>query len=181
MGVDQGRDLHVTIGKRHPTKSGEIIFLTIEKSFSELDAFMKRFNVARCVIDAQPETRLARAFAERHKGKIFLCFYNEHQKGRPLWDEGKMIVSVQRTESMDQSHHELLHGNVILPRQSDLMREFATHCSNVAKKLEEDEETGSKRYVYIRLDVDHWRHSFNYECLARSFGASSFFGSSDLR
>ena len=37
----------------------------------------------------------------------------------------------------------------------------------VSKKLEEDEETGSKRYVYVKLGPDHFRHAFNYECMAR--------------
>jgi hypothetical protein len=38
---------------------------------------------------------------------------------------------------------------------------------NVAKRLEEDEETGSKRYVYVKLGPDHFRHAFNYEAMAR--------------
>jgi hypothetical protein len=38
---------------------------------------------------------------------------------------------------------------------------------NVAKKLKEDEETGSKRYLYIKLGPDHFRHAFNYECMVR--------------
>jgi hypothetical protein len=37
----------------------------------------------------------------------------------------------------------------------------------VAKKLEEDEETGSKRYIYVKLGPDHFRHAFNYETMAR--------------
>ena len=45
--------------------------------------------------------------------------------------------------------------------------EFAKHLHNVAKKLDEDEETGSKRYIYVKLGVDHFRHAFNYEAMAR--------------
>jgi hypothetical protein len=37
----------------------------------------------------------------------------------------------------------------------------------VAKKLEEDDETGSKRYVYVKLGPDHFRHAYNYEAMAR--------------
>jgi hypothetical protein len=58
-------------------------------------------------------------------------------------------------------------GQIILPRESDTVREFAKHLHNVAKKLEEDEETGSKRYVYVKLGPDHFRHAFNYESMAR--------------
>lgn len=51
---------------------------------------------------------------------------------------------------------------------------------NVAKKLEEDEETGSKEYTYIKLGVDHFRHAFNYEVMARPYGRSKFWEGCDL-
>jgi hypothetical protein len=54
-----------------------------------------------------------------------------------------------------------------LPKECEITGEFAKHLHNVAKKLEEDEETGSKRYVYVRLGPDHFRHAFNYEAMAR--------------
>ena len=81
MGVDQGKILHVVIGKRHPEKAGQIVHIGIYKDWEELDRLMKIFNVSRCVVDALPETRNARAFAERHKGKVYLNYYSEHQKG----------------------------------------------------------------------------------------------------
>ena len=52
--------------------------------------------------------------------------------------------------------------------------EFALHLHNVAKKLEEDEETGSKRYVYVKLGADHFRHAFNYEVMARQSSPVSY-------
>jgi hypothetical protein len=167
MGVDQGKDLHVVIGKRHQNKAGEIVHLGIYKDWENLDPLMKNFNVSRCVVDALPETRNARSFAERHRGKVFLNYYFEHQKGAYAWDEKGLTVSCNRTESLDASHNEIMGGQIILPRESDTVREFAKHLHNVAKKLEEDEETGSKRYVYVKLGPDHFRHAFNYESMAR--------------
>ncbi len=40
---------------------------------------------------------------------------------------------------------------------------------------EEDEETGAKRYVYFKLGLDHFRHAFNYECMARQLFAETLF------
>ena len=60
-----------------------------------------------------------------------------------------------------------MDGVIILPKECKIVREFAQHLHNVAKKLEEDEETGSKRYIYVKLGVDHFRHAFNYEAMAR--------------
>jgi len=46
--------------------------------------------------------------------------------------------------------------------------------------LEEDEQTGSKRYVYVRLGPDHFRHAFNYEAMARQHGAAGRSANNDL-
>ena len=167
MGVDQGKDLHVVIGKRVPHKAGKIVHLGIYKDWTELDRLVRNFNVSRCVVDALPETRNAREFADRFKGRIYLNYYNHHQKGRYLWNEKDLTVSCNRTESLDASHAEIMNSQIILPRECEIVQEFARHCSSVAKKLEEDEETGSKRYVYVKLGADHFRHALNYECMAR--------------
>ncbi len=175
MGVDQGKDLHVVIGRRD-----RIVHLGVYKDWEELDRLIRVFNVHRAVVDALPETRNARAFAERNRGKVFLNYYNEHQKGAYAWNERDLIVSCNRTESLDASHREVSECRVILPRESDLVREFANHLHNVAKRLEEDEETGSKYYRYVKLGADHFRHAFNYETMARQYGANSLFAGLDL-
>ncbi len=151
MGVDQGKDLHVVIGKKHPQKAGKIIHVAAYKDWDELDRLMRNFNVTRCVVDALPETRNARAFAERFRGKVFLNYYNEHQKGHYAWNERELIVSCNRTESLDASHREIMDKAVIFTKQCGIIRDFANHLHNVAKRLEENEETGSKRYVYLKL------------------------------
>jgi hypothetical protein len=175
MGVDQGKDLHVVIGKRHPDKAGKIVHLGIYKDWEDIDRLMRVFSVSRCVVDALPETRNARALAERHKGKIFLCYYSEHQKGTYKWNEKELTVAVNRTESLDASHNQVMKEQLILPKECDIVREFAKHLHNVAKKLEEDTESGSKRYVYVKLGEDHLRHAFNYEAIAMDFGRGSAF------
>jgi hypothetical protein len=61
-----------------------------------------------------------------------------------------------------------------------MTQEFAGHLANVAKKLEEDEQNGSKRYVYVKLGPDHFRHALNYEAMARHFGGGGRFADNDL-
>lgn len=161
MGVDQGKDLHVVIGTAE-----HVVHLGVYLDFEELDHLMKAFHISRCVIDALPETRNARAFAERHQHRVFLSYYNVHQKGFYKWDDREWIVQSNRTESLDASHNVILQGKIELPRRSDVVSQFAEHLHNVAKKLEEDEETGSKRYIYVKLGPDHFRHAFNYFCMA---------------
>ena len=167
MGVDQGSDLHVIIGKKHPNLSGKIIHLNVYKDWKELDRLMKNFKVLLCVVDALPETRNARAFAARFPGKVYLNYYNIHQKGSYAWNEKELIVSCNRTESLDASHREISERTLAIPKRCDIVEDFASHLHNVAKKLEEDEDTGSKRYNYIKLGTDHFRHAYNYEAMAR--------------
>ena len=175
MGVDQGKDLHVVIGKKHPFAYGKLVHINIYKDWEELDGLMRNFNVILCVVDALPETRNARAFAKRHPGKVFLNYYNEHQKGSYAWNEGEMIVSCNRTESLDASNKEITEEAIYLPKECEMVQEFASQLHNTAKTLEEDEETGSKRYVYVKLGEDHFRHAYNYEAMARQNGPDFIF------
>ncbi len=167
MGVDQGKDLHVVIGKRKSNDPCQIIHLGIYRDWEELDPLMRNFNVSRCGVDALPEIRNARDFATRFPGKVYLNYYNEHQKGNYAWNEKELIVTCNRTESLDASHHAISIRSVVLPRENEIVRLFANHLHNVAKKLEEDEESGSKRYVYVKLGPDHFRHAFNYQQIAQ--------------
>ena len=180
MGVDQGKQLHVVIGKRGYEKP-KLAHIGIYQDWNDLDRLMKNFNVSRCVVDAMPEMKLARAFAERFPGKVFLNFYREQQRGKYAWNERDMIVSCNRTESLDASHNEVLRAGIVLPRKDiPVVKTFANHMHNVAKKIEEDDETGSKRYIYMKLGADHFRHAYNYECMARTYGATGMFGGCDL-
>jgi hypothetical protein len=180
MGVDQGKVLHVVIGKREWQSAARIVHIGSYDAWEELDRLMKIFNVSRAVVDALPETRNARAFAERHKGKVFLSYYSEHQKSGYRWNDGDLTVHSNRTESMDASHGEIAAARIVLPRYCEMTQEFARQLANVAKKLEEDEESGSKRYVYVKLGPDHFRHALNYEAMARHFGGGGRFADNDL-
>lgn len=177
MGVDQGSNLHIVIGRHHPIRSGEVIFVgtlkgnnesdkTDESGWYELDALMRRFKVMRCVVDAMPNIKFARNFSDRFRGRVFLNYYNEHQKGSYRWNEKDMIVQANRTESLDSSHRAVTTNNIIIPRNSDIIKVFADQMHNIAKRLETDDETGSQKYIYHRLGPDHYRHAFNYMYMA---------------
>ena len=62
---------------------------------------------------------------------------------------------------------------IVLPRQTPIVEEFAHHMAADAKILEEDEDTGAKRYRYIRTGPDHFSLAFTYAWLANLRGRSS--------
>ena len=139
-----------------------------EDSFEELDSLMEQFHIYRCVIDGLPETHATREFARRHSEKVFLNFFNEHQRGSPKWNEGNMIVQVNRTEALDASRAAVRDRKLVLPPRSPRVEEFAKHMASDAKVLEEDEETGTKKYRYIRTGTNHFSMAFTYAWLAGS-------------
>jgi hypothetical protein len=55
---------------------------------------------------------------------------------------------------------------VVLPRETPIVREFAEHLCCDAKVLDENEETGAKRYRYIRTGENHFSMAFTYSWLA---------------
>jgi phage terminase large subunit GpA len=170
MGVDTGKELHVVISRRHdPRGEGpkrEVVWIGTAQSYEELDDLIKRFQVSRCVIDAMPEIHATREFARRHGGTVWLCYFNENQKGSVKWDHEQHIVQVNRTEALDAAKRGIRDGEVVLPRRVPLLETFAEHLASDAKKLIEDEETGAKSYRYIRTGVNHYSFAFTYDWMA---------------
>lgn len=165
-GVDVGSKLHCTIMR--PGTPNKIIWVGELIHFEELDTLMLKFNVSDLVIDALPETRKVRELIGRHKNKVWACFYNDNQKGSFAWKEDERIVSVNRTESLDVGTQGIINKLYTFPQRNPMLEKFAAHCEAVAKVAEKDKETGSIKYRYRHLSADHFRHSFNYACIAAS-------------
>jgi len=168
MGVDTGKALHAVVIRSHPDFNGPdtLVHLAVCHDFSELDGLMERFDVQSCVIDGLPETHATREFARRHHGKVHLCFFQENQRGGPAWDDNARQVVVNRTEALDSSRSAIRDKRVILPRRDRLVEEFAQHMTCDAKVLDEDEETGIKKFRYVKTGVNHFSLAFTYGWLA---------------
>jgi hypothetical protein len=169
MGVDTGSQLHVVILKADDeldSKLKQLVHLSTCHDFSDLDSLMSRFPIFRCVIDGMPETHATREFAKRHRGRVFLNFFNENQRGSTNWNRDDLKVEVNRTEALDASRAAIREKLVVLPRQQPIVEQFAKHMAADAKVLEEDEETGAKRYRYVRTGEDHFSLAFTYAWMA---------------
>ncbi len=163
MGVDTGRGLHTVVIKDDvdsPTKP--IVYLTECHTFEELGDLIKKFKVDLCVIDAYPETFATRQFAKQQGGRVYMCQFVEAQRGEPKWDGSTRMVTINRTDFLDASRAAIRQGKVSLPRRQPIIEEFATHLTNDAKVLDEDEETGLKKYRYIKTGVNHFDFAFSY-------------------
>jgi len=119
-----------------------------------------------CVVDALPETRKAKELRDRHRGRVFICYYVDTQKGDYKWNVMEGIVNVNRTESMDASQNYITSKELTINKNLQYLDMFASHCSNVARKIVTNEKTGMKTFQWIDVDADHFRHSYNYSCIA---------------
>ncbi|MBU1702773.1 MAG: phage terminase large subunit family protein, partial [Candidatus Eisenbacteria bacterium] len=178
MGVDTGRELHVVILRATADRSGpepwRLIHLEVCHDFEELRALMKRFWVNVCVIDGLPETHATRQFARQYYRQVFMSFFNDHQRGETQWDEEALSVTCNRTEALDASRAAVRDRKIILPRRSPKIDEFAQHMAADAKVLEEDEETGTQRFRYVRTGTNHFSMAFTYAWLAASIAPRPF-------
>ena len=175
MGVDTGTQLHVVILREDEEDENRqfLVHLAVCQDFSELDALIERFHIDRCVIDGLPETHPTRALAARHPGQVYLNFFNENQRGAPQWDHHGRIVQVNRTEALDASRAIVRERRLVLPRRDSIVETFARHMAADAKILDEDAETGAKKYRYVRTGEDHFSLAFTYALLAATDGSNN--------
>lgn len=170
MGVDTGRNLHVVVLQedRQDRQRQRLVHLGVYSDFDALDELITRFRVEQCVIDGLPETHETRKFAERNQGRVFMNFFNEHQRGAAAWNHVSGIVQINRTEALDASRDAVRKGRLILPRQTPIVETFAKHMTADAKILDENEETGAKKYRYIKTGENHFSFAFTYAWMAAS-------------
>lgn len=172
MGVDVGTMLHywietVQIGDA-PSRVLKVGFC---KDFETLDMLMRRYSVACCVIDARPESRKAKEFAENYRrGRVWRCDYEYHGLKSPKRDWRERILRADRTISMDISHGRFVNNDLILPK--DFMTissgDVVKHLIAVAR-VKEIRPNGTEIYVWDNLGKpDHWRHAANYACIAQN-------------
>lgn len=181
MGVDRGRDLHITILDRPREGTVRLVKACTRsvfanerdqaKGLSSLDPLhdlIKQYGVKTIVIDNKPEPGKVRDFrAAESEVEVYGCEYLEQGRGVINWDSKAGIVRVNRTEICDSTHDLVITpGKFELPRRSTELEEFAKHLCNIARVMEEDQETGSKEMRYRKLGPDHYRHSLNYAVMA---------------
>lgn len=142
----------------------------------QLHELIALYNVSTCVIDAQPEIRLAQEFQRDAKCIVYRCRY-EPTEGVAVKDlvvdDTNGIVSVDRTSSLDLVLKQYLDGLVLLPRNYEEMAngKFSKQMCASVRRLEITDR-GVQRYVWVRSE-DHQFHADNYDMIASRLGGFS--------
>lgn len=179
MGVDQGNWLHYVIcawefdryrNDLNMMARCEILKEGKAVQFVELGQLMREWQIVMCVIDAQPEKRLAYELAMDFYNHIKLCFYNHSVSGRQIdHNPDQQRVLVDRTSWLDVSLNRFKNGTVTLPR--DTSSEFKEHIQALVRRYKED-SNGNPVGYYDNMGPDHFAHAYSYAEIALPIAAS---------
>jgi hypothetical protein len=152
----------------------DIVHLGVYTSLDDMYEPLRRFDVKRWVIDAQPDKEGAMKMAKAFRGKGWLCYYQDNRKGPYDWKDEDRTVTVDRTQSLDASHRILRDSLLGLPARTGMVEDFANECSNLVRVLEKNEKTGATTARWVELVATKrtdFRHAFNYDVLAGGYAA----------
>jgi hypothetical protein len=179
MGVDQGRWLHYEIDAWKFDRFGNDLNMRSQPTmltegkvidFAELGQLMQQFQINFCVIDAQPERRLAYEFACNFAGHVKLCFYSTGIRGKMIKGTEEDLddtyeVSVDRTSWLDVALNRFHNQKIILPR--DVSVEYRDHIKKLVRRYENDRHGNPVgRYMTIGDGADHFAHARCYSEIA---------------
>lgn len=177
MGVDVGMKLHVVIRRHLEENRTRALFIGEVDTFEELGELITRYDVRRCVIDAQPELHKTREFARARPRRVWLAFY-DREHGDHEWVRGKGVdvstVHVNRTQALDEMFDLFRQGKAELPsnarrlggRVQHGIGEYYREMMALKRTLEENAQGNwVSRYVTERK-ADHYAHAEVYCVLA---------------
>lgn len=183
IGIDVGKYLHVTV--KHWRRYADSNTNDINEScmcfhvaslkydeFEELDEAMYFYKPAKVVIDHQPETRKAAAFARRFPGLVYLCHYGNDVSRREIVihedPQGASMVTVDRTSWLDLSLGRVKKRRLTLPTNTPL--EYRQHKSSLVRLLKLD-KLNNPVASYVNTGPDHFAHADNYAEIALTLSA----------
>ncbi len=174
IGVDNDDNKHVVVGIRTGNDRYELLKLmrTTTIDFNEVYDLIRKFNVKSGVVDIRPNKDSAVQFQKACAligCKIFLCEYTDSPLQDANFNDNTGVVKVYRTGIFDATHRIIANQQIVLPRQSPTVEEFARQCCNCVKsKDERRKDAVIYRYVKTGDQHDHYRNALNYFAVAAS-------------
>jgi hypothetical protein len=173
MGVDVGSRLHVVVVVREGERR-RMVHCDSVRTFAELDGLMARYDVAQCVVDANPETREAQAFAARHRGRVWLAYYphwsDDQRSELAVWDRERGVVKINRTAALDTVVKRVEQRWLVLSRNARELGgsvdragvgEFYRHMGSPIRVIADDAR-GNPVARYEQNGPDHYAHAVVY-------------------
>ncbi len=113
MGIDQMGNFNVVVIKER-LPDGRQAFVHVEEIYSEdpfdrCDELMSAYGVAVCVVEINPNYNDAKRFANRHRGRVFICnSFGSLMEDMIQWgDAPRLDVSDRRTDEEERDRYTL--------------------------------------------------------------------------
>lgn len=182
LAADQGEPSWVIVGNYdiEKNKIKVIYFEKVEKNLFDhvardgrtekgrLSELIEKFDVISAVIDAQPNTESAYAFAKQYPGKIWLCFYSDKQMAKYNWKPDEFVVVANRTRTLDYSMQYWIDKKVeIFPQDNynyQIYEVLIKHLTAMTKVIDETED-GRRIARWTGPKENHFAHVWNYLCM----------------
>lgn len=193
LGVDVGKYLHYEVN--YPIFDKTINYLDFNnsikvavaefgklKDFNELAEVFQRYNISSCVIDAQPERRMALNFARNFPGRVKVCFFSRGATGKSIItndDPQEPVISVDRSAWLDQSLGRFKNKSIFLP--TDINLEYRNQIREPVRVIKKDEKGNPVSAYHTRDNADdHYAFSRTYAEIALSLLSNALAGGQDI-
>jgi hypothetical protein len=176
MGIDQGNELQLVVGKISPNsnkmKIVHIEVVPFEEGFDKVGKLMNQYNVKLGVIDADPNRHSAMKVVENFPAKLLAADYSSNAKTRITVKKNKRgirsRVNLGRTFSFDHLYDTIFkgffslpgHADSMLPEVDKLIQQVVSIRRDVVEK---NRQEGSLDVgVWRALGPDHFAHALVY-------------------
>ena len=169
MGVDvaSARALNVRISEDLGDGTKRALWMGEVENFDHLSLLMERYAVKMCAIDHLPEGRLARSFAERFPGRVYLVVYDTTKTPRNTEvlrvNEDSRLATVRRVEAIDATFEQIRLQRNKLP--ADLPEGYVRQLQALIRVAEKD-EIGRVAVSYRSTGADDYAHAEVYDLVA---------------
>lgn len=161
MGIDVGKVLHVRISELNRDGRMKALYIGRADNYEDIEYLYNTFQVRVGVIDAMPETRLAKRTVASLKG-MFMCYYGNVKKDSV--DIQNKIVTVERTQALDNVKEAVLLKNIVLPSNARSIPEYYDHMTASTRAYDEAKQA---YYWTEGAKDDHLFHAEAYGIIAR--------------
>jgi hypothetical protein len=171
LGADIGARIHYRIDSIGPGGFVYVREMGSVPRIDDLDDLMRKYNVRRAVLDAEPEWHAALDFCLRWKGRALRCFYptNANALKSELFHVKPDTVDIQanRTMILDLVYATIARAEERWPLSIVTNEEVVEHMTNMTRVRVNNEDTGHNYYNWVRTGPDHSAHAAGYCILAR--------------
>jgi hypothetical protein len=172
MGVDVAgeRDLSVRISEQLPNGRRRALAILEVGSFTAVARLMRNFRVSMCVVDSNPERRMAKSLRAEFLGRVVLCNYDARNTADALkidLDPNSIPVSVtvNRTEAID-AMMDAVRQQRNIPLREPPPKYFAQMMALKRRTVLNTKGEPERVYVTTGSQGDDFAHAEVYDLIA---------------